>query len=918
MTPQSVSFASLIIVQDQLLDNVSFEEFRVPLKAKQNGTLYLQEVFAGSTLDFFLLLPSVASIVGSGGQAGYGAANAFQDHFAISNSDTRANYLALDLGMVSASSAITPHRKQLLRKQGLVLVEPDELQRLLDYAMSSDAISHKSRQIIMGLDADSVALARQHTVNGNVHSPMFCHVLPNSADGLNKSQQSQSFKDQTATLKSLREAEDLILRMISQHLSTIVAQDPAQIGPKSKLTELGMDSLNALEVRNWITTEFQAAFRTSELLDQTYVESLVHKIALRSTLVRETLGQQTSASAPINMQNATSSSKESREFESNKGLPRLPLPDLIGTLEMFLKSRQVFMSKTEYKVTSDLIRTFLEDGTGVKLQGRLNALQSDTNIENWISDIYADCVYLGRRDPIYPYGIFIAGHPLTKYPHSQAERAAVIARATIELQSQIEGGTLEPDQLNGDQVCMESSNWFFNVCREPHKGVDRMRKHSNTNYFVILRRGHIFKVSTPKPSSENSLEELVTAFEYVISQSTENVPSLATLTSDSRDSWAQIRQALVLKGGDNHKAIEMVEAAAFVICLDDGSPSTPSGRCNQFFLGSPTNRWADKSVQYVVCENGVSAFIGEHARIDGMGARPIVRHTAEAITRYEPAIATKLLNESANGPIVQYQVRPPSTGSQYVTKFPTRIEPLLTANISTIQTRFAETFQPIEFRHYAISTFGSTFLRSHKCPPKTGYQLVVQLACRLWYGHFPDIWETVSLARFHKGRIDWLQTVSEDSANFCEEALSLSPEFGKENLIPNGHSVEEKRDRQASAKAHLRNLFQKASSTHANSVTRIASGHGFKAHMHALRAVVKDGKSPSQNGSPKEDDKSDDMEDIEPVPELFLDKQWQATQVPAIKKVKVDCLEGMPMSETAFLMPRSDCIFVHYEVEENG
>ena len=918
MKPPSVSFASLTSVQDQLLDELSFEQFRIPLEAKKNGTLYLQEVFAGSPLDFFLLLPSVASIVGSGGQAGYGAANAFQDHFAISNSNTRANYLALDLGMVSESKAITPHRQQLLKKQGLVLIEPDELQRLLDYAMSSDAINHQSRQIVMGLDADSVALARQHTANGNVHSPMFCHILPDSADALNKSQQSQCFKDQTATLRSLREAEGLILRMISQHLSMVVAQDPAQIGPKSRLTELGMDSLNALEVRNWVKREFQAAFRTSELLDQVNIESFVHKIALRSTLVREALGQQIPASAPVNTRMETSSTKMSRKSKSNEDLPRLPLPDLSSTLDMYLNSRQVFMSKTEYKATSNLIRKFREDGTGAKLQGRLNALQSDTKIENWISDIYADCVYLGRRDPIYPYGIFIAGHPLTEYQHSQAERAAVIARATIELQTQIENGTLEPDQLNGDQVCMESSNWLFNVCREPHKGVDHMHKYSNTNYFAVLRRGHIFKVSMPKQNSENSLKELMTAFEYVISQSTENVPSLTTLTSDSRDSWAQIRHALVSKGGDNHKAIQMVEAAAFVICLDDGSPSTPSERCNQFFLGSPTNRWADKSVQYVVCENGVSAFIGEHARIDGMGARHLVRHVAEAITRHEPTQVTTSLNGSANGSIMYRPKRLPSIESEYVTKFPTSIEPLLTANISTIQTRFAETFQSIEFRHYYISIFGSTFLRSHKCPPKTGYQLVVQLACRLWYSHFPDIWETVSLARFHKGRIDWLQTVSEESANFCEEALSLSPEFGKENLIPNGHSVEEKRDRQASAKAHLRKLFQKASSTHANSITRIASGHGFKAHMHALRAVVNDGKSPLHNGIPKGSDESDDKGEIEPVPELFLDKQWQATEVPAIKKVKVDCLEGMPMSETAFLMPRSDCIFIHYEVEENG
>jgi len=57
----------------------------------------------------------------------------------------------------------------------------------------------------------------------------------------------------------------------------------------------------------------------------------------------------------------------------------------------------------------------------------------------------------------------------------------------------------------------------------------------------------------------------------------------------------------------------MIEAAAFVVCLDDGSPSTSTERCNRFLLGNPSNRWSDQSLQFVVCENGVSAYICEHS-----------------------------------------------------------------------------------------------------------------------------------------------------------------------------------------------------------------------------------------------------------------------------------------------------------------
>ena len=153
----------------------------------------------------------------------------------------------------------------------------------------------------------------------------------------------------------------------------------------------------------------------------------------------------------------------------------------------------------------------------------------------------------------------------------------------------------------------------------------------------------------------------------------------------------------------------------------------------------------------------------------------------------------------------------------------------------------------------------------------------------------------------------------------------------------------------------LKELFHTAAAGHVNAVARVAAGHGFKAHLHALRAVARDVKRkrgavvqhaeevedamgadnpntgaddehmPQEPLDPKQQsstsrlaDDATEEPDEEEIPPLFLDKQWLATEVSAIKKVKVDCLEGMPMQETCFLMPRADCIFLHYEVEDDG
>lgn len=302
-----------------------------------------------------------------------------------------------------------------------------------------------------------------------------------------------------------------------------------------------------------------------------------------------------------------------------------------------------------------------------------------------------------------------------------------------------------------------------------------------------------------------------------------------------------------------------IESAAFVVCLDDGKPSNASERCNQFFLGDPSNRWSDKTLQFVVCENGVSAFVGEHAMLDGMSVRrfnisitrAIMHHKAEEVTGEASLDGVELVQELS-----------------FVT------DPVLKVRVSQIQQQFSERYAPIEFVHYKVSTLGNNFLRKHKCPSKAGYQVIIQLACLLYYGYQPESWETVSMSCFHHGRVDWIQAVQPTMASFCTAA--------RDPTIP---------------LAQKQKMFFDAVTTFANTMTLIRRGHGFKAHLHALLAMVQEG---------------------EPTPALFEEQAWRDTMVSSVKTVKTDCLEGAMLQETAFLMAEPKCIFLHYEVEDDG
>lgn len=49
-----------------------------------------------------------------------------------------------------------------------------------------------------------------------------------------------------------------------------------------------------------------------------------------------------------------------------------------------------------------------------------------------------------------------------------------------------------------------------------------------------------------------------------------------------------------------------------------------------------------------------------------------------------------------------------------------------------------------------------------------GYQANIQLGCLRYFGQQYPAWETVTLMPFHKGRLDWIQTVSSAMIDFCQ------------------------------------------------------------------------------------------------------------------------------------------------------
>lgn len=121
----------------------------------------------------------------------------------------------------------------------------------------------------------------------------------------------------------------------------------------------------------------------------------------------------------------------------------------------------------------------------------------------------------------------------------------------------------------------------FHSYREPFVGVDKMRKAEKNNYMVVMRRGHFFKVSLNEKGINVSIPSLIAIFEAILYKHLRDNPLVAALTADDRDRWTVVRDIVKKADRQNEILTSMIEAAAFIVCLDEASPETSTSRANQ-------------------------------------------------------------------------------------------------------------------------------------------------------------------------------------------------------------------------------------------------------------------------------------------------------------------------------------------------
>lgn len=171
------------------------------------------------------------------------------------------------------------------------------------------------------------------------------------------------------------------------------------------------------------------------------------------------------------------------------------------------------------------------------------------------------------------------------------------------------------------------------------KNIQRLNRLNQLIDLLISLSKKLFKVDLVVNSSLVSDLEIFHQLKEIrrVSAATERPQlDLGYLTSLPRRDWCAVRQNL-LKDPINARSLDLIERCSFMICLDEKVDSSDE------FVGEDTkngmqilhgsgiqfnsrNRWFDKSLQFVVSEDGVNGLIREHTPSEGPITVNLINH----------------------------------------------------------------------------------------------------------------------------------------------------------------------------------------------------------------------------------------------------------------------------------------------------
>ncbi|XP_034050102.1 choline O-acetyltransferase-like [Thalassophryne amazonica] len=473
--------------------------------------------------------------------------------------------------------------------------------------------------------------------------------------------------------------------------------------------------------------------------------------------------------------------KQTAKDQEGKVLPKVPVPPLKQTLDMYLKSIQHLVEEEQFKKTKAIVEKFgAPGGVGEILQKKL--LERRDRTTNWVYDYWLEDMYLNNRLPLP-----VNSSPVMVFPRQMfGDRkdalrfAARLIRGVLAYKALIDARALPVDfargQLAGTPLCMEQHYSLFTSYRFPGLKRDMLNVRMNETsseleHVIITRKNQFFAMDVIANGKQLNEIEIFSQLEKIMTMADnakERQPPVGILTSDGRTEWAQARETLT-KEPINRASLVLIESCVCVVCLDEPCSSELSDTTRALLMlhgggreKNGANRWYDKSMQFVVGLDGMCGVVCEHSAFEGI----VLEQCSEYLMEYIPGSPAKSATSST--------VRELPSPRRLFWKWNPPLQRLLAASASRLQ-RLVDN---LDMDVFNFKVHGKEFIKKQKMSPDAYIQVALQLAFYKCNGRLVHTYESASIRRFQKGRVDNIRSATAEALAFVksmtDEAATLA------------------------------------------------------------------------------------------------------------------------------------------------
>nr|URN71259.1 alternapyrone polyketide synthase [Menisporopsis theobromae] len=268
-----------MVLSDTLFDKMTAAHVRTTVGPKIKGTWNLHNLLP-KQLDFFVCLSSLAGVMGHRGQGNYGIGNIFQDVFSSFRRAQGLKACTIDIGYLLSVGFVAQNTQYVdhVRSMGLKVMTNADLHGLMASAVDCSEANADDcpAQIMCGLPFGEYD-EKWYWIEDAKFTGLRQRVA--LADQQGGGKDDGTLRDELAKCAEVHEAAELITTAMAARLARLMMMPESDVDVGRPLSAYGVDSLVAVEVRNWIAKEVGVDVSVFDIMANVPMRNLAGELA---------------------------------------------------------------------------------------------------------------------------------------------------------------------------------------------------------------------------------------------------------------------------------------------------------------------------------------------------------------------------------------------------------------------------------------------------------------------------------------------------------------------------------------------------------------------------------------------------------------------------------------------------------------